>query len=139
MPSGPTTAATVPGAMRRTPSQEVATQPSSPSTQNTARSAPKAGPGEVAIDVRGNTIPAVVVPYHLRGDAPPFFFLYAYNDPVSASSPSLFLAFKAANKPAELHTFAAGGHGFGMPNHGQPSDGWIERFGDWLRYQKLMK
>ena len=72
-------------------------------------------------------------------DAPPVFFLHAYNDPVSASSPSLFLAWKAANKPAELHTYAAGGHGFGMPRHDQPSDGWIERFGDWLRYQKLMR
>lgn len=72
-------------------------------------------------------------------DAPPTFFLHAYNDPVSASSPALFLAWKAANRPAELHTYAAGGHGFGMPKHDQPSDGWIERFGDWLRYQKLMK
>jgi acetyl esterase/lipase len=72
-------------------------------------------------------------------DAPPIFFLHAYNDPVSASSPSLYLAWKAADKPAELHTYAAGGHGFGMPKHDLPSDGWIERFGDWLRYQKLMK
>jgi acetyl esterase/lipase len=72
-------------------------------------------------------------------DAPPAFFLHAYDDPVSASSPALFLAWKAANKPAELHTYAAGGHGFGIPNHGQPTDNWIERFGDWLRYQKLMK
>ena len=72
-------------------------------------------------------------------DAPPIFLLHAYNDPVSASSPSLFLAWKAANKPAELHTYAAGGHGFGMPKHDQPTDNWIERFGDWLRYQKLMK
>jgi acetyl esterase/lipase len=72
-------------------------------------------------------------------DAPPIFFLHAYNDPVSASSPSLFLAWKAANKPAELHTYSAGGHGFGMPKHDQPTDNWIERFGDWLRYQKLMK
>jgi len=72
-------------------------------------------------------------------DAPPTFFLHAYNDPVSASSPSLFLAWKGAQKPAELHTYAAGGHGFGMPKHDQPTDNWIERFGDWLRYQKLMK
>jgi hypothetical protein len=26
-----------------------------------------------------------------------------------------------------------------MPKHDQPTDNWIERFGDWLRYQKLMK
>ncbi len=75
----------------------------------------------------------------LPDDAPPTFFLHAYNDPVSASSPALFQAWKAANKPAELHTYTAGGHGFGMPKHDLPTDGWIERFGDWLRYQKLMK
>ena len=72
-------------------------------------------------------------------DAPPVFFLHAYNDPVSASSPALFEVWKAAGKPAELHTYAAGGHGFGMPKHDLPTDGWIERFGDWLRYQKLMR
>jgi acetyl esterase/lipase len=73
------------------------------------------------------------------GDAPPVFFLHAYNDPISAVTEPLFLAWKAAGKPAELHTFAAGGHGFGMVKKNQPSDGWIERFGDWLRFQKLMK
>lgn len=72
-------------------------------------------------------------------DAPPVFFLHAYNDPVSVSSPSLYLAWKAANKPAELHSYADGGHGFGMPKRDRPTDGWIERFGDWLRYQRLMK
>jgi len=72
-------------------------------------------------------------------DAPPVFFLHAYNDPISASTEPLFLAWKAAGKPAELHTYAAGGHGFGMPQKSQPTDNWIERFGDWLRYQKLIK
>ncbi|HYW41289.1 MAG TPA: dienelactone hydrolase family protein [Bryobacteraceae bacterium] len=72
-------------------------------------------------------------------DAPPAFFLQAYNDPVSASSPSLYLAWKAANKSAELHSYADGGHGFGMPTRGRPTDNWIERFGDWLRYQKLLR
>jgi len=42
-------------------------------------------------------------------DAPPLFLLHAYDDGISASSPSLFLAWKAANKPAELHSYAAGG------------------------------
>ena len=75
----------------------------------------------------------------LPDDAPPTFFLHSYNDPVSVSSPALYMAWKAANKPAELHSFAEGGHGFGMPTSGRPTDGWIERFGDWLRYQKLMR
>ena len=72
-------------------------------------------------------------------DAPPIFFLHAYNDPVSRSSPGLYQAWKTADKPAELHSYAAGGHGFGMVKRDLPTDGWIERFGDWLRYQKLMK
>jgi len=71
-------------------------------------------------------------------DAPPAFFLHAYNDPISASSPSLYLAWKAANKSAELHSYADGGQGFGMPTRGRPTDNWIERFGGWLRYQKLL-
>ncbi|MFB3778986.1 MAG: alpha/beta hydrolase [Bryobacteraceae bacterium] len=72
-------------------------------------------------------------------DAPPIFILHAYDDGISASGPALFQAWKAANRPAELHTYAAGGHGFGMTKHGRPTDGWIERFTDWLRYQKLLK
>ena len=75
----------------------------------------------------------------VTADAPPVFFLHAYNDPISASTPSLFLAWKAANRPAELHTYADGGHGFGMRKLNRPADTWIERFGDWLRYQNLMK
>lgn len=71
-------------------------------------------------------------------DAPPIFFLHAYNDPVSASSPSLFLAFKAAGKSAELHTYSAGGHGFATSKQGLPSDNWIERYAEWMRYLKLM-
>jgi acetyl esterase/lipase len=72
-------------------------------------------------------------------DAPPAFFLHASDDPISASSPSLYLAWRAANKPAELHSYAIGGHAFGMPIRGRPTDHWIERFGDWLRYQKLAR
>ncbi|HEY7339082.1 MAG TPA: alpha/beta hydrolase [Bryobacteraceae bacterium] len=72
-------------------------------------------------------------------DAPPTFFLHAYNDPMSDSTPSLYLAWKAAAKPAELHSYADGGHAFGMPMRGRSTDNWIERFGDWLRYQKLLR
>ena len=72
-------------------------------------------------------------------DAPPVFFLNAYNDPVSDSTPLLYLAWKAVNKPAELHSYADGGHAFGMPFRGNSTDNWIERFSDWLRYQKLLQ
>ena len=72
-------------------------------------------------------------------DAPPVFFLNAYNDPISDSTPLLYLAWKAANKPAELHSYTDGGHAFGMPVRGRSTDNWIERFSDWMRYQKLLE
>jgi hypothetical protein len=41
-------------------------------------------------------------------------------------------AWHAAGKPAELHVFARGGHGFGMKKQKLPSDAWIELFKTWL-------
>jgi len=72
------------------------------------------------------------------GDAPPAYFLHASDNPISASSPALYLAWKAANRSAELHSYAGGGPAFGMPARRRPTDHWIERFADWLRYQKLL-
>lgn len=67
-------------------------------------------------------------------DAPPLFVLWASDDslvsPVRATD--LYLAWHNAGKPAELHVYATGGHGFGMQPRGRPSDRWIERFADWL-------
>lgn len=67
-------------------------------------------------------------------DAPPLFVLWASDD--SLVSPvrgiDLYLAWHKVGKPAELHVYAAGGHGFGMQPRGLPSDRWIERFVDWL-------
>jgi len=67
-------------------------------------------------------------------DAPPLFLLCAGDDAMaSASSLERYAAWKAAGRPAELHIFAAGGHGFGMFKQNLPCDTWIERFADWLR------
>ena len=35
--------------------------------------------------------------------------------------------------------YAKGGHGFGMKKQNMPSDQWIERFGEWLDGQALLK
>jgi hypothetical protein len=45
----------------------------------------------------------------------------------------------AAGKPAELHLFSRGGHGFGRRQQHLPSDHWIERFADWLDVQGFLK
>lgn len=65
---------------------------------------------------------------------PPCFLAVAYNDegPL-ASSLALLAALKAAKVPAELHVYAAGGHGFGMRKSDQPYATWPKRVEDWLR------
>jgi hypothetical protein len=45
----------------------------------------------------------------------------------------------APGRQAELHVYAKGGPGFGMAKRGIPIDHWIERFGEWLDGQGLMK
>lgn len=44
----------------------------------------------------------------------------------------------AAGHSAEIHIYSKGGHGFGMNVQDQPSDTWIDRFGDWLGIQGLL-
>jgi len=72
----------------------------------------------------------VVVP----ADAPPLFLVHASDDPLIpvTISTATYAAWHAAGKPAELHIYEKGGHGFGMRKLGLPVDGWIERFGEWL-------
>jgi acetyl esterase/lipase len=71
-------------------------------------------------------------------DAPPLFLLCANDDDMgTAASLRLYSAWKAANRPVEMHIYSKGGHGFGMTRQGLPSDTWIERFGDWLKGQGL--
>ena len=67
-------------------------------------------------------------------DAPPLFLLAAADDPMVPPSISieLYQRWRAAGHSAELHIYAAGGHGFGMNQLGLPVDSWIERLGDWL-------
>jgi acetyl esterase/lipase len=74
-------------------------------------------------------------------DAPPMFIVAATDDQLglAADSINLYGKWLAAKKPVELHMYSKGGHGFGMRKQNLPSDQWIERFGDWLQAQGLLK
>jgi acetyl esterase/lipase len=73
-------------------------------------------------------------------DAPPLFVLCAADDQLTeASSARLYGTWRAAGRPAELHVYEKGGHGFGMVRKGLPVDGWIERYEDWLGQRGLIK
>ncbi len=78
--------------------------------------------------------------FSVPADAPSLFILCANDDGLSAlGSARLYAAWKAAGKPAELHIYAKGGHGFGMRKQHLPTDTWIDRLGDWLEAQGLLK
>lgn len=74
-------------------------------------------------------------------DAPPMFLVAATDDQLGLAPDSikLYSQWIAAKKSAELHMYAKGGHGFGMRKQNLPTDQWIERFGEWLSLQGLLK
>lgn len=66
---------------------------------------------------------------------PPAFLLAGYDDraDISEGLAQVYLRFKAAKVPAELHLFTGVGHGFGQrPGNTGPYAAWLERFRDWL-------
>ena len=79
-------------------------------------------------------------PITVPADAPPLFALVAADDwAASASTVALYSAWRAAARPAELHVYERGNHGFGMHKQGMPVDTWIERLGDWLQDQTFIR
>ncbi|MGB6884338.1 MAG: alpha/beta hydrolase [Candidatus Acidiferrum sp.] len=74
-------------------------------------------------------------------DAPPLFVAAATDDNLGLApdSVALYEKWTSAHKPAELHMYAKGGHGFGMRKQNIPTDHWIDRFSDWLEFQGWLK
>ncbi|NQV24412.1 MAG: alpha/beta hydrolase [Rhodopirellula sp.] len=72
-------------------------------------------------------------------DAPPMFFVHAFNDRVTVQS-SLLLAsaVKAANGSAELHVFSTGGHGYGLRPTDEAITQWPTRAGEWMKEQGFL-
>jgi acetyl esterase/lipase len=105
----------------------------------------------VAFQYAANTRPDFVAPIYIYlgavkpadvpKDAPPMFLVAATDDQLGLAPDSvkLYSQWIAAKKTAELHLYAKGGHGFGMRKQNLPTDQWIERFGDWLGLQGLLK
>jgi len=74
-------------------------------------------------------------------DAPPIFIAAATDDGLQLAphSLSIYEHWVTAKRPAELHLYAQGNHGFGMRVQHLPSDTWIDRYGDWLRINGYLK
>ena len=72
--------------------------------------------------------------------APPAFLACAYDDQGSAALVAqLFLKFKEAAVPAELHIYARGGHGFGLRENPLPVGTWTARVQDWMAGQNFLR
>jgi endo-1,4-beta-xylanase len=73
--------------------------------------------------------------------APPVFLAAGYNDrtDISEGLAEVYLRFKRAKVPAELHLYATAGHGFGLRDTNQsPAGAWPERMLEWLADLKLL-
>jgi acetyl esterase/lipase len=75
-------------------------------------------------DVAGRPIPA---------DAPPFFTALALDDSLLFRIiEGAYFDWSNADRPAEIHVFRRGAHGFGMMKQGFPSDHWVDLFSGFL-------
>ena len=73
--------------------------------------------------------------------SPPVFIAAGYNDrpDISKGMAELYLKYKEAGVPAELHLYAGAGHGFGLrATNRSASAGWPERMVEWMRDLKLI-
>ena len=75
--------------------------------------------------IEGNQVPA---------DAPPLFLAFSQDDFISDGNPALYQRWKTLGRPAEMHVFPDGGHGYGIRKQGKASDGWENRLAEWLNY-----
>ena len=75
-------------------------------------------------------------------DQPPVFLACGYNDrqDISEGLAELYLRYKKAGVPAELHIYSAAGHGFGLRESSRGAvAGWTARFSEWLGDRGFLK
>ena len=64
---------------------------------------------------------------------PPLFSVVAADDILCFDTTlATFRAWQTAGRPAELHVYDQGGHGFGTTKIGLPAETWLDRLADWM-------
>ena len=73
-------------------------------------------------------------------DAPPLFIAAASNDGLrfTVDGIEMYKKWLAMKRPAEIHIYSKGGHGFGIRKQNLPSDNWVEAFYSFLK-QEIIK
>jgi endo-1,4-beta-xylanase len=75
-------------------------------------------------------------------NSPPAFLACGSNDrqDISEGLATVYLKFKQAGVPTELHIYAGVGHGFGLrPGDSGPVSKWLDRFDEWLGQSGFLK
>lgn len=80
--------------------------------------------------------------FEVVNNAPPVFLVAGYNDreDISVGIAEVYIKYKKANVPAELHIYSNASHGFGVrPNTTGAVAGWPSRFEEWLSDRGFLK
>ncbi len=80
--------------------------------------------------------------FEVANNAPPIFLVGGYGDrnDIAIGVAEVYIKYKKANIPAELHIYSNAGHGFGMQDKNTGAvAGWISRFYDWMGDRGFLK
>jgi acetyl esterase/lipase len=92
-------------------------------------------------DFQGLIYPGKSDTFTVEAGMPPAFIAFGYNDrpDISKGMAEVYLKYKEANVPAEMHVYSNSGHGFGYrPDTTSAAGAWPERFREWLIDTKLL-
>ncbi len=89
---------------------------------------------------RGQTALTLPPGFALTKDAPPMFFVHAFDDGIPVQNALLLAAeLKKVGGSAEVHVYDIGGHGYGLrPVAEQPVTSWPQRAAEWLSRRGLL-
>ena len=86
-------------------------------------------------DFQGLIYPGKSDTFTVENGMPPAFIAFGYNDrdDIAIGMANVYLKYKAAGVPCEMHVYANAGHGFGYrPNTTSAAGDWPKRFREWL-------
>lgn len=92
-------------------------------------------------DFQGLIYPGKSDTFTVHKGMPPAFIAYGYNDrpDISIGMAKVYLKYKEAEVPCEMHVYANAGHGFGYrPGTTSAAGDWPERFCEWLTDSGLL-
>lgn len=92
-------------------------------------------------DFQGLIYPGKSGTFTVKPGMPPAFIAFGFHDrdDISIGMANVYLKYKAADVPCEMHVYSNAGHGFGFrPNTTTAAGDWPQRMYDWLVDTKLL-